>query len=183
MCAEGQIAINVRGLDVLQAKPAEDPDDAWNRMKGKLGTGKHLDETIMLMPDAVSVSGGKTGSGSATDGGLFGGGDQGTGTQDDDTTGTGSTAETGGDSGGVGNLFGGSGTTSTTSMSSPTTSSLNLLQQVEKWGIGPGTSVKNIKLQVGGMTGAQLQALIKYVIRDMPDGAIYGLELEKEEGN
>jgi hypothetical protein len=29
-------------------------------MKGKLGTGKHLDETIMLLPDAVSVSGGKT---------------------------------------------------------------------------------------------------------------------------
>lgn len=183
MCAEGQIAINVRGLDVLQAKPAEDPDDAWNRMKGKLGTGKHLDDTIMLMPDAVSVSGGKTGSGSATDGGLFGGGDHGTGTQGEDTTRAGSTGETGGDSGGVGNLFGGSGTVSTTSMSSPTTSSLNLLQQVEKWGIGPGTSVKNIKLQVGGMTGAQLQALIKYVIRDMPDGAIYGLELEKEEGN
>lgn len=186
MCAEGQIAINVRGLDLLQAKPGEDPDDAWNRMKGKLGTGKHLDETIMLMPDAVSVSGGKTGSGGATDGGLFGG-DGGNGTQQvkegDGTTSTGSAGDTGDDSGGIGNLFGGSGTTSSTALTSPTTSSLNLLQQVEKWGIGPGTSVKNIKLQVGGMTGAQLQALIKYVIRDMPDGAIYGLELEKEEGN
>jgi hypothetical protein len=29
MCAEGQIAINVRGLDLLQAKPGEDADDAW----------------------------------------------------------------------------------------------------------------------------------------------------------
>ena len=60
MCAEGQIASMCEDIEMLQAKPGEDADDAWNRMKGKLGTGKHLDETIMLIPDAVSVSGGKT---------------------------------------------------------------------------------------------------------------------------
>lgn len=179
MCAEGQIAINVRGLDLLQAKPGEDPDAAWHRMKGKLGTGKHLDETIMLTPDAVSVSGGKSGSDTPA-----GGGQQPPPQNPEEPTGNDGTgpADGPGEVGG-GNLFGGQETVSTTALSSPTTSSLNLLQQVEKWGIGPGTGVKNIKLQVGGMTGAQLQALIKYVIRDMPDGAIYGLELDKEEGN
>ena len=60
MCAAGQIAIDVRGLELLQARPGETYDDAWHRMKGKLGTGKHLDETILYTPDAVVASGGKT---------------------------------------------------------------------------------------------------------------------------
>ncbi len=38
ICAHGDIAINVRGTDHLQAKPGEDAESAWNRMKGKLGT-------------------------------------------------------------------------------------------------------------------------------------------------
>ena len=60
MCAAGQIAIDLRGLELLQARPGETYDDAWHRMKGKLGTGKHLDETILYTPDAVVTSGGKT---------------------------------------------------------------------------------------------------------------------------
>ncbi len=175
ICAEGQIAINVRGLELLQANPGEDGDDAWTRMKGKLGTGKHLDETVMLMPDAVSVSGGKTvvtdpesGSTTTIDTGTTG-----------DDTGGGTTTDPGG---GLGNLFGGSGgseTVSTKSCSAPPTSGLNLLGQVESWGIGPATSVNNVALKVGKMTGAQLQSLIKH----LPDGVTYALDLEKEEGN
>ena len=53
MCAAGQIAINLRGLDLLQARPGESYDDAWGRMKGKIGTGRHLDETTMHRPGAV----------------------------------------------------------------------------------------------------------------------------------
>lgn len=184
MCAEGQIAINVRGLDLLQAKPGEDADNAWTRMKGKLGTGKHLDETVMLLPDAVSVSGGKTvvtdpdtGETTTTVGGI--------------DTGSGATAVTGGPTsggttsgnGGIpGDLFGGSsgaGTVTTKPCSAPPTSGLNLLGQVESWGIGPATNVNNVALKAGKMTGAQLQALIKH----LPDGVTYSLDLEKEEGN
>lgn len=184
MCAEGQIAINVRGLDLLQAKPGEDADDAWNRMKGKLGTGKHLDETVMLMPDAVAVSVGKSGVPAST--GDLGVPGSSTGTNDTGTLfGYGNAqvppnvAEPKPDL----NLFGGGSVTTpnvaTKSCSAPATSSLNLLGQVESWGIGPATSVNNIALKIGKMTGAQLQALIKH----LPDGITYGLDLDKEGGN
>lgn len=178
ICAEGNIAINVRGLNLLQASPGEDPDDAWNRMKGKLGTGKHLDETTMLLPDAVAVSGGEqpTGDPGTEDPGTTAV-DPGTGgtTPPDDTTTT-----TGGGSG-IPNLFGGTGTTipAAKPCSSPATSGLNLLGQVESWGIGPATNVSNVALKVEKMTGAQLQALIKH----LPDGVTYGLDLEKNEDN
>lgn len=181
MCAEGQIAINIRGLDLLQAKPGEDVDNAWNRMKGKLGTGKHLDETTMLLPDAVTVSGGKVVVPDPATGGtatIGNGGAGATGT----TTSGGGIAPTGNGGVGSGNLFGGSevtGTVSTTACSAPPTSGLNLLGQVESWGIGPATAISNVSLKVGKMTGAQLQSLIKH----LPDGVTYGLDLEKEEGN
>lgn len=184
MCAEGQIAINVRGLDLLQAKPGEDADDAWTRMKGKLGTGKHLDETIMLLPDAVTVSGGKTvvtnpGTGETTtvEGGSTGG--SGPTVVTGGTTAGGTTS---GNGGVPGNLFGGSSgaaAVSKKSCSALPTSGLNLLGQVESWGIGPATTVNNVALKIGKLTGAQLQALIKH----LPDGLTYALELEKEESN
>jgi hypothetical protein len=56
------------------------------------------------------------------------------------------------------------------------TSGLNLLGQVESWGIRPATTVTNVSLKVGKMTGAQLQQLLKH----LPDGVTYGLDLEKE---
>jgi hypothetical protein len=181
MCAEGQIAINLRGLDMLQAKPGEDAGDAWNRMKGKLGTGKHLDETIMLLPDAVSVSGGKTttvsDSPAATSVGSGGSGIA-AGTIFDGITVGGhvppNIAEPLPKS-----LFDKSPTPSSTTKfcSTTPTSGLNLLGQVESWSIGPATSVSNVALKIGKMTGAQLQALIKH----LPDGVTYALDLEKED--
>lgn len=175
MCAEGQIAINVRGLDLLQANPGEDADNAWTRMKGKLGTGKHLDETIMLLPDAVSVSGGKAVVVDPETGQA-------------QIVGTGAVVSAGGEeippvaTDGMGDLFGGTnntGTAPTKPFSAAPTSSLNLLGQVESWGIGPATSISNVKLNVSAMSGAQLQSLIKH----LPDGVTYGLDLEKEESN
>ena len=181
ICAAGQVAIDVRGLELLQARPGETYDDAWHRMKGKLGTGKHLDETILYTPDAVVTSGGKTphvtatggnGNGATTTiGGTGIGTNVGTttpGSTTDETTGTVQT-----------NLFGGSGGTTTPPkkpLSAAPTSGLNLLGQVESWGIGPATTVTNISLKVGKMTGSQLQQLLKH----LPDGATYGLDLEKE---
>jgi hypothetical protein len=172
MCAAGQIAINVRGLEMLQARPGETYDDAWTRMKSKLGVGKHLDETTIYMPDAVVTSGGKNpivvapGDGSlfptpVTNPGLAVPGD--TTTDDDD---------------GPGDIFGGTGPTppGKTPLTAAPTSGLNLLGQVETWGIGPATSLTNVSLKVGKMTGSQLQQLLKH----LPDGVTYGLDLEKE---
>src|SRR6185295_1769446 len=53
LCARGQLAINLRGVEYLQASPGEDEESAWKRMRGRLGTGKHLDETYLLLPQAV----------------------------------------------------------------------------------------------------------------------------------
>ena len=106
-----------------------------------------------------------TGDGGSTpSGNLFG-----TGSTNPPGTGT-----TGGEAGGTAPA-GGTATVSSTPHSTPATSSLNLLGQVESWGINPGTNIGNVRLTVGKMTGAQLQKLIK----ELPDGITYGLELDK----
>jgi len=178
MCAAGQIAINVRDLEMLQARPGETFDDAWHRMKGKLGTGKHLDETKIYMPDAVVASGGKTPVVTVPYG-------EGTGTiVPPGANAVGEAGPTVPDGAGVPdgppNLFGGTGTVTPpptkTPLSTPPTSGLNLLGQIERWGIGPATNVTSISLKIGKMTGSQLQALLKH----LPDGVTYGLDLEKE---
>src|ERR1035441_9341515 len=58
LCAAGKLAINLRGLELLQAQPGESEDAAWMRIKGKLGTGKELEQTILQPPGAVPASGG-----------------------------------------------------------------------------------------------------------------------------
>lgn len=187
MCAEGQIALNVRDHELLQLAPGENTDDAWNRMKGKLGTGKHLDETSMLLPSTVPASGGKAkGLGGATAAPVTQPGSAGTPGPAQTGPVTGATAVGPGNaiSGGpgVGNPFREStsagGAASVRPCSAPATSGLNLLGQVESWGIGPATSINKVALRVDKMTGAQLQALIK----QLPDGVTYSLDLEKEEG-
>ena len=181
MCAAGQIAVNLRGMTMLQATPTETEVEAWNRMKGRIAavTGKQLDEVTIHKPGAVAVSG-STATGGTTTGngsGLGGiiGGTTGAGPG---TTGTGTGAGSGLETGGIGNLFGGTDNpTSVTSYSAPPTSGLNLLEQVvDKWGIGSATTVSDVTLKIGKMTGAQLQALLKH----LPDGVTYGLDLEKQ---
>jgi hypothetical protein len=177
MCAAGHIVINLRGLALLQARPGESADDAWHRMKGKLGTGKHLNETTLYLPDAVAVSGGKVVVPDPETGGPVE-----IGNADPELT----TTITGGQAGdgekGITNLFGGSDDNGQTAAANKTphnaapTSGLNLLGQVESWGIGPATPVTNVSVQIGKMTGAQLQQLIK----NLPDGVTYGLALEKD---
>jgi len=189
ICSDGQIALNLRNIEMLQARPGESPDDAWNRMKGKLGTGKHLDETIMLLPDAVSVSGGMVVTTPPPSGGPISSEPSGTGAAitppvTGGTNSGGSTTVTtplGPGSGPLNPFSSSSGPTTVTkkSCSAPPTSGLNLLGQVENWGIGPGTDVQNVALKVGRMTGAQLNALIRH----LPDGVTYALDLEKEDGH
>src|ERR1019366_10370420 len=58
LCAAGKLAINLRGLELLQAQPGEPEDAAWMRIKGKLGSGKELEQTIIQLPGAYPQSGG-----------------------------------------------------------------------------------------------------------------------------
>lgn len=182
LCAEGKLTINLRGLDLLQAKPGESCDDAWNRMKGKIGSGKHLDETTIHRPNTVVLSGGTTqpvvGTGAGVVVGPTAGGA--TGPVNVGFGGSGPTVTTEGTGPVVGNLFGGSTGTPTTAakklLTAPPTSGLNLLGHVESWSVGPATPLTNVALRIGKMTGAQLQQLLK----NLPDGVTYALEAEKD---
>lgn len=175
MCAEGQIVINVRGLELLQARPGESADEAWQRMKGKLGTGRHLDETRLYLPNAVAVSGGKTSvMAPPLDADVVSGlVEPGTAIADSACGGSWRAA--------LPHLFikpeNAPTMPSKTPCSAPPTSGLNLLGQVESWGIRPATTVSNVSLTIGKMSGAQLEQLLKH----LPDGVTYGLDLEKED--
>lgn len=178
LCAKGDIAINLRGMEYLQALDGDTEETAFTRMRGKLGTGKHLDETHILLPQNVPATGGvaQPGTGEPTpagpDGGLPPGGEPGGVAE----PGPGGAGITGGSQPGAGNIFGGG--VGFTPCSAPATSSLNLLGKVESWGIGTGTQVRSLTLRIDQLTGAQLEELIK----KLPDGLTYGLDLEKEEG-
>lgn len=187
LCAKGVIAIDLRGSQFLQAASGEDEDTAWRRIKGKLGTGKHLEETKLLLPQAVPQTGGVTGAdttggdtatsegdggeGDGAGGQTGGGEDTGGGTT---TVGHGGGVDTGGTAG-SGGIFGGS--TTTTTFKAPPNSPLNLLAKVEGWGIGNFAQIRKASILVEGLTGAKLNDLLK----KLPDGATYALEVEKED--
>lgn len=188
LCAKGKIAIDLRGSQYLQAQQGEDENTAWSRVRGKLGTGKHLEETKLLLPQAVPQSGEikkpgelfppkpdadeqETG-GTTTDDGTPPDGDTpiGGGGSDGDTgSGTGTDTGTGG-----GGIFVG-GTKKT--YSAPATGSLMLLAKLESWGVDRFTQVSSASLRVEGLTGAKLEELLK----KLPDGVTYALDIEKEE--
>lgn len=178
LCAQGKIAINLRGMEFLQAYPGEEEEAAWRRLRPKLSfTGRQLDEINLLEPSAVPSTGGSSGvvpvvtPGSAP--GLFGGSN----TPPTPPTETGSTA-TG--TLAPGGIFGGGTVTPSTkprvSYTNPPTSPLNLIGKLEGWGIGPATPVTDVSLKVSAATGAQLKELLK----KLPDGMTFEIQLEKE---
>ena len=173
MCAAKQIAINLRGLDMLQAKPDETNEAAWTRMKGKIGSGRHLDETTIQLPGATVPSGGSIQppidvpiDGTTT--GTNNGDSENT-TDRTDTTDTDPVV--------VDNPFNRQNKTAKEKLTSLSpTSGLNLLGQVETWKVGPATPLTNVAIRMSKMTGAQLQQLLK----NLPDGVTYVLEAEKD---
>lgn len=180
LCAKGKIAIDLRGMEYLQTSDGETEDTAIKRMRGKLSTGKHLDETNILLPQSVPATGGiaKPGIGeplppTGTVPSPSGGGNTGGATSPAPTD-AGDTGNIGQPS--PGDIFGGGN--GATYHSSPATSSLNLLGKVETWGIGAGTQVTSLSLKIDQLTGAQLQELIN----KLPDGMTYGIDLQKEDG-
>jgi hypothetical protein len=175
LCARGKMAINLRGMEYLQRQDGESEDSAWRRMRGKLGTGKHLDETHLLLPQNVPSTGGVTPPLPTGDGTLPIQ-PTGDGTTPPTPTPDGGTVYPPDTSGGTTpSIFDGAGTFKP--LAAPATSSLNLLGKIENWGIGPGTQVRAFALKVDHLTGAQLQDLI----RKLPDGITYELNIEKEE--
>ena len=183
LCARGKIAINVRGMEFLQAQPGEDEETAWRRLRPKLSyTGRQLDEVFVMEPSAVPTTGGATPpvpppAGDPAGGGLFGGTPS-------------PMPPTGGDtpSGGFttpppsgGGIFGGEpGAPSgkpRIALNNPATSALNLIGKLEGWGIGPATPVAEVSIKVSAATGAQLKELLK----KLPDGMTFELTLEKED--
>ncbi|WP_058554679.1 DUF499 domain-containing protein [Thiohalocapsa sp. ML1] len=185
LCAKGVIAINLRGIEYLQAGDDETEEVAFRRMRGRLGTGKHLDETHVLLPQHVPATGGGTPGGTdpkpqpgtagpTQPGGepAAGGGAPGT----DGYTDPGGTKTTGVDETNLGEIFGGGDGPSYSKYHTDPTSRLNLLDKLERWGIGPGAQVRVLAIKVDKLTGAQLKELIQ----KLPDGLTYGLELDKE---
>jgi hypothetical protein len=181
LCAQGKVAINLRGLEFLQAQPGDDEDSAWKRLRPKLSyTGRQLDEVFLLLPSAVPTTGGTTPTvpppGEPIGGGLFGGG----------TTTQSPIASEPVPVGGVtptpagGAIFGGgatSGSKPRISLNNPPTSALNLIGKLEGWGIGPATQVAEVSIKVSAATGAQIKELLK----KLPDGMTFELTLEKED--
>jgi hypothetical protein len=163
LCAAGKLAINYRGLEFLQAEPGESEEACWTRIKGKIGTGRELEQTILLLPGAAPYSGGAAPLPSQIPvpeplpmpGGIAP-----------------STSE------GPSHPFAGPTpeTPSRKPYGTPAKSPVNLLGEVEKWGINPATNVSNVNINVSEMTGAQLTELLK----KLPDGISYALNLDKE---
>ena len=176
ICARGDIALNLRSMEYLQVQAGEDENTAWLRMKSKLGfSGKHLDETYILLPQNVPATGGTSGE----EGGLFGGETGGTGGEEGGTGGgqggTGGQAGTGGV--GPSGIFGGGDGGFRAFQTESPTSALNLAGRLETWGVNPGTQVHDAAISVSKMTGAQLEKLVK----NLPDGLTYSLSIKRED--
>jgi Protein of unknown function (DUF499) len=163
LCADGSLAINLRGLELLQAQPGETADAAWMRIRGKLGSGKELEQTILFRPGATPQSGGAVPIPQVSPvtppitPPVVSPGDLPL-----------NPFETTVPTPPVGPRFKPFGT--------PPKTPVNLLGEVEKWDITPATNVANVNINVSQMTGAQLIELLK----KLPDGVTYSLNLEKE---
>ncbi|WP_434661533.1 DUF499 domain-containing protein [Paraburkholderia sp. A3BS-1L] len=176
VCAEGKIAIHVRGLKTLQLVPGESTELALKRMKRDFDvSGKQLEETTLSKPGAMPASAGQSPAAApaAVIPGLPG---------IPPIPGVPAPAPGGG---GILNPFGAPATVPgastaqiTTKLTAEPTSGLNLLSKVvDGWGVGTATTVRNVSIKVDKLTGAQLQ----HLIRALPDGLSYGLEADKEE--
>lgn len=186
LCAKGLIAINVRGMEYLQTGDGETEDSAWKRMRGKLGTGKQLDETHVLLPQNVPATGGVAAQTVAGAGPLFAGAGGGANTPfppggtkppevHDPEEGAGVGPRSSDGTPAPGSIFG--SPSSFVPIAIPATSALNLLGRVESQGIQPGTQLKSLNVKVDSLTGAQLQELLK----KLPDGMTYQLDVQKEQ--
>ncbi len=172
VCARGDIAIDIRGMEYLQLQPGEDERSAQKRMQGKLGTGKHLNETYLIRPQAVPRS--EDVEGQAESGGKrreSPGGDE------EQTKTSEPSGETECTSTGESNSNETTGSPVALVLhTSDAMSALNLLARVETWGITTETQILDVSINIPSATGAQLNEFL----RSLPDGIQYELRLRKE---
>lgn len=180
LCARGEIAVNARDMELLQAQPGEDEETAWKRLRSKFSfSGRQMDEVKIELPHAVPTTGGsapeqpseiKTGvdppSYPVTNGFS---------SETADNPLPNPTS--------ISNIFATSTVSQvsvrkTVAYTSPATSPLNLMGRLEAWGIGPATPVEQVSLRVSAATGAQLKELLK----KLPDGMTFELGLERVDG-
>ena len=168
LCAQGILAINLLGRELLERKPGETENEAWQRMKGRLPTGRQLEETTLHEPGTTVSSGGSVPTDTPP-----------VATPEPPSISTPTNDPVSTIDPPIVNPFGGSTTKSTqerTRLTAPATSSLNLLGKLEGWGITSASQVHGCQLSIDKLTGAQLQELLK----KLPDGITYSLNLEKE---
>lgn len=165
-CANGKISINANG-ELYEKKASETAEDAWLRVKGKLGTGKFLSETTLHLPGGTGGSGGASPTPPAHPGGVVP-----------------PVPQPPGSGGGAnpptpppGGLFGGGTGGASVHHSAQSTSPLSLYAKLEQWGINKGSKVSGVQLSTEQLSGSQLEALLK----NLPDGVTYSLDLNKEE--
>ena len=173
LCARGKVAIDLRGMEYLQAHPGEDEDTAWKRLKPKLSfTGRQLDEVFLLQPSAVPATGGTTSqipqTGENIDNPLGESRVMSPLPPVDETNTEGSSAK--------GGIFVGETSKPRVFLSNAATSPLNLIGKLESWRIGPATSVKEVTIKIAVANGAQIKDLLK----KLPDGMTFEITLEKE---
>lgn len=172
LCAKGKIAINLRGMEYLQRNSGEEEAVTERRMRGRLGTGKHLDETFVLTPQAVPGTSGipKSDQSPNLDNPAAP-----SPSVEPETDNPSESPDSNGESNDIPpNIFGG-GEKLTTLTVQPT-SALNLLGKIESFGISAGTQLQTLSLRVDKLTGAQLEELLK----KLPDGMTYELSVDKE---
>lgn len=175
LCATGKVAINLRGLEYLQARPGEDEDAASQRLRQKLSfSGRHLDDISIMLPSVVPATAGLIPTPlPSPPGDLLG---------VPLTPGGGGPLPIGGSPTTVpapGEIFGGGASTvkRRVPLSNPATSPLNLIGRIENWGIGPATRLAEVSIKVSAATGAQLKDMLK----KLPEGMTFELNLEKED--
>ncbi len=177
LCANGKIALNLRGMEYLQTHPGEDVETSWRRLRPKLSiTGRHLDDVFVMLPSAVPATGGIVAPAPLPTGGGIFSGDGATpvaGVTVPPATGYSEPTPV------PGGIFGAGSAPSRPRipLSNPATSPLNLIGKIEGWGIGPATRVAEVSIKVSAATGAQLKELLK----KLPEGMTFELNLEKEE--
>ena len=175
LCAQGKLAINLRGTEYLQALPGEDENTAWRRLRSKLSyTGRQLEEIFLALPSAIPTMGGKpqTASINPSSSGesvFVGSSPSSVPIQSNGPIGV-------SESIGSGIFTTGSTFNHGVCMSTPETSPINLIGKMESWGINSATPVVQITIKVSSANGAQLKELLK----KLPDGMLFELSLKKE---
>jgi len=166
VCARGKIAIDVCGSELLQQRPGEEEEVAFPRMcRSGLGTGRHLEETRLHLPQAASQIGGPQPVEPLPDGISPGGS-----TLPPTPPPTPQTA-------GGSSVFNPPPAPAVRTLHAPATSPMNLLGKMESWGIGPATRIQSAALKIGSLSGSQLTKLI----RQLPDGLTCELGVDKED--